>query len=85
MKKLLNDILTGIDNKTFDIGRIAIFSSVIVMLCLIVAKFIVTHEFNAIEVGAGLGGIFAGGGGMLAFKAKTEPSRDNNDELSNKP
>jgi hypothetical protein len=73
MYKFLNDIFTGKNNSTFDLGRILWAMGVLVFLVLSVIDVLNGHRFDPISYGAGLGAVMALGAGALALKSKTEP------------
>lgn len=73
MKKFFTDILTGIDNKTFDIGRVGIGVILIFFIIFEAVEVIVTHNFNELEFAGAAIAILTGGAGGLALKSKTEP------------
>ena len=76
MKKFLIQVLTGIDNETFDIGRVLWALGALTFLGLaIYAVAIKGQAFDAMTYGAGLGTVLAAGGAALGMKATTEPGR----------
>jgi hypothetical protein len=74
MIKLLNDLLTGKDNQTHDIGRYLWAAGVLVYLGLSIFAIIKGQPWNPTEYGIGLGAVLAGGGAGIALKVKTEPN-----------
>lgn len=75
IKKFLLHILTGIDNKTFDIARVMWFITMVTFLALAIWHVVVNKSgFNALDFGGGAGGILAGGGVGVGAKSKAEPS-----------
>lgn len=74
-KKILFDCFTGRDNETFDIGRILWALSVIIFLALAVWDVPMTHDFNPLDFGGGLGAVLAAGGAAIGLKSKTEPDK----------
>lgn len=71
--KIINDLFTGKDNQTFDIGRIMLFLAEVIFWYLAICKIHYTHDFNPVEFGTGQAAILTGFGALLAFKAPTEP------------
>lgn len=80
MKKLFNDILTGIDNETYDSGRVLCFMSYIVYFSLSIAGSINGHPWQPMDFSAGCGAIAVGFGVNLHLKKSTEPTGKNNDK-----
>lgn len=81
-KKMVNDSLTGMDNDTFDIGRISFVAGLATFLGLevfaVVAKGI---TFDMQTFGIAFGAMMVAMGGMLALKSKTEPSGGTNEKI----
>jgi hypothetical protein len=74
MFKFIKHIFTGIDNETWDIGRI-----LWAKMCLVYCSISAWHtyhsgSFDPQQWAIGASAILAGGGGSLALKSKTEPS-----------
>lgn len=78
--EMFKHLFTGIDNQTYDVGRVLWVMGVIVLLGLSIVSVFLSHEFNAINFGTGFGGILAGGGAGIGLKAKTEPERRDDHE-----
>lgn len=76
MKKILIDILTGIDGKTFDEGRVLGFVTVLTFLLLSGLDVYFTHTFEYEHFGLGISTIFAGIGINLKLKENTEPKNN---------
>lgn len=73
MIKFLKHIFTGIDNQTWDLGRI-LWAKISVVYCAISAGQVwAGHTFDPQSWAIGAGTILAAGGGSLLLKAKTEP------------
>jgi hypothetical protein len=73
IKKIVIDCLTGKDNQTFDISRIALALSLVVYLSLAIADVAMTHDFEYQQFGIGLGAVLAAGGLGINLKRRTEP------------
>ncbi len=73
MNRFINDILTGINNKTFDIGRVGIAVTLLFYLIFESIKIAITHTFHEIDFAVGAITILTGGACGLALKYKTEP------------
>ena len=73
MMKVLKHLFTGLDNQTFDIGRI-LWAKMCLVYCVVSGWH--TYHIGAFDAQAwaiGAGTILAAGGGSLALKSKTEP------------
>jgi hypothetical protein len=74
VKKHLMNLLTGKDNQTLDVGRVALAASVAVFLALAIYSVVVLHDhWDPQAFGIGIASVLGGGGAGLALKAKTEP------------
>lgn len=73
MKKIITDWFTGIDGKTYDIGRFLWFASVLVFLGCAVYALSRGQNWDAVAFGTGLGLVLAAGGAAVAIKSNTEP------------
>lgn len=72
--RLLSDMFTGIDNATYDVGRLMWALGCIAYIGLSAYHCIVHGVFDAPSWGLGFGGVLAGGGAALKLKQGTEPS-----------
>jgi len=73
MLKALKHLFTGVDNETWDIGRI-LWAKMSVVYCAVSAYHAVAHgNFDPQNWAIGASAILAGGGGALSLKSKTEP------------
>lgn len=75
MIKLFRDCLTGKDNETYDIYRLALVSALIVYFTLSIYEVYQGRDFKPKEFGEGLGYIFGGGGLAIWLKRETEPAK----------
>lgn len=73
MIKLIKDILTGVDNQTYDVGRLLWVLGVLVYLGLSITALVKGQPWEPQSFGIGLGAVLAGGGAALGFKKATEP------------
>ena len=73
-KKLWNDLLTGIDNKTYDSGRFSFFLSVTFLSLMTFLDFWLNHHFSATSYSAGVAALAGGHGALIKLKETTEPS-----------
>lgn len=73
MNKIINDMLTGLDGESFDIGRILWAAGVISYIAYGGWHLFLNHLYNPMDYGTGLGVVLAGGGAAIGMKAKTEP------------
>jgi hypothetical protein len=71
--KILQDILTGIDNKTYDNGRVICFLSYLVYFFMAVYSTLKCHPWNPTDFCAGAGAMAVGFGINLKLKSDTEP------------
>jgi hypothetical protein len=74
MNKMLKDVFTGLDNKTWDLGRVLWAAAFVVGVGLVVHGHIVGHDFDIQAYGVGIGSLLTGGGLGLKLKEGTEPS-----------
>lgn len=75
MKEFLRHILTGIDNRTYDLVRVIGFAVGLQFLFLAGYAVVVNKQpFAAIEYGTGAGFVISAIGASLALKSKTEPT-----------
>lgn len=74
MPKIFNDLLTGVDNKTHDIGRWGAVSLCVTGIGLQIYAVVQKGQpFDMQAFGIGSGSLAAGIGAMLKLKADTEP------------
>lgn len=73
-------IFTGVDNQTFDIGRI-LWAKMCLVYCVI-SGWHAYHSgaFDPQAWAVGASAILAGGGGAIALKSKTEPVNVNSSQ-----
>ena len=70
---MIKHLFTGVDNITWDLGRI-LWAKISVVYCALTAYHVIhTGTMNPQDWAIGASAILAGGGGGLALKAKTEP------------
>lgn len=73
MNKLLIDILTGVDNKTYDHGRVLGLTSFIFYYILSMFNLVAGHPWSAMDFASGVGAMAVGFGIHLKLKSDTEP------------
>lgn len=74
MGKIINQLMTGIDGQTHDVGRWLWALGVLNFMGLaFVAVYFKGQVFDPQAYGVGLGAVLAGGGLAIGAKAKTEP------------
>lgn len=74
VQRFFTDILTGLDNQTYDIARVLWAISCIALIFYEGWSVIVNKQpFSATDFGGGAAGVLAGGGIGVASKAVTEP------------
>lgn len=72
MTEILKQLLTGKDNKTYDIGRVTWLIGLVAVIAL--AFYEVLYSNVSIrELAESLGIVSAAGGASVAMKSKTEP------------
>lgn len=73
IRKMLMDILTGVDNQTFDHGRVLGLTSFIFYFVLAIASYVINHPWGAMDFASGVGTMAVGFGIHLKLKSDTEP------------
>jgi hypothetical protein len=73
MSAFLQSLLTGKDNRSYDVGRVLLFLGGIVFLSCTVIVVVQSVEFDMEKFGYGLGALLGGGGVGLGAKGHTEP------------
>lgn len=76
IRKLLKDILTGIDNKSFDNGRVVCLLSFLVYYGIAISGIHSGHPWTAMDFASGIGAMAVGFGINLRLKRKTEPPKE---------
>lgn len=71
--KLIRDILTGVDNSTYDIGRVLCLVSHAVYFALAIASFYIEKPWAPMDFASGIGTMAVGFGVNLHLKKSTEP------------
>lgn len=71
--KVLKDISTGIDGKTFCYARCTGHLAVVSYVGLAISDFIITHSFNPVAFGTGFAALIGSVGGAIWAKRDTEP------------
>lgn len=74
-RKLIKDILTGIDNQSFDNGRVVCLISFLVYYVMAIVGMCMGHPWSAIDFASGIGAMAVGFGINLRLKHNTEPSQ----------
>lgn len=70
---MLKHMFTGLDNETYDIGRMALAIGILVFCVNSIHVSWVTCLFDPQAFGIGFGSLCAGIGGLLKLKEGTEP------------
>ena len=73
LKKILKDVSTGIDGKTYCYARCTGHLAVLAYIALSVSDFVVTKQFNFLSFGTGFATIIGSVGGTIWAKQDTEP------------
>lgn len=74
-KKILKDISTGIDGKTFCCSRLYGHFAVLTYIGLCISDFVICHKFDYVAFGTGFAAIVAGQGVAIFAKRETEPQK----------
>ena len=82
MNKFFTDILTGADNKSYDIGRVSYAIGVVVFVFGEISKMFFRHDFNGMEFCGGLGTLITLSSGGLLLKARTEPKVEKDNAIT---
>lgn len=72
--KVIRDLFTGIDGKTWDLGRWLWAAGALILLAGGVMS-VIRGPLNFVEFAAAFGGLLMAGGGALLFKKSTEPQQ----------
>lgn len=73
--KIFKHILTGIDNETYDNGRVICLMSFIIYFCMALGSIIVDHPWMPVDFATGIGTMAVGFGVNLHLKKSTEPEK----------
>ncbi len=73
MRLFFRYLLTGKDNRTYEISRFLLFLGVVSFLVFSAYDVFSTQRFDAINFSTGLTGLLFGGAGGIAVKANAEP------------
>ena len=71
--KFIRDILTGVDNETYDHGRVMSLMSFMSYIGYGIGNLIMQHPWSAIDFASGLTALAVGFGVHLKLKSDTEP------------
>ena len=72
MSRLIQDLFTEDDNRTWCIARVSSFLGILSYIGLGVVHVLTNHQFQPSEYGIGLGSLFGGAGVFIAGKAATQ-------------
>lgn len=81
MRKILNDILTGSDNKSYDHGKVLGFISFIFYYALAFASLLEGHAWQAMDFASGVGTMAVGFGVHLKLK-NDDPVKDDDKNVT---
>ncbi len=73
IRKIINDIMTGADNESFDNGRVVCLLSFIVYFILAFCNLHAGHPWTAMDFSGGTTAMAVGFGVNLRLKKSTEP------------
>ena len=73
MQKFFIHLLTGLDNRTYDLGRVSHLSGLLVFYYNAISACYQTGIFNMQEFGVGFGALCGGVGVLLKLKEGSEP------------
>lgn len=77
--KIMKDILTGIDNHSYDNGRVVCAISFLVYYIMAISSLCSIHPWTAMDFAGGVGAMAVGFGVNLRLKRHTEPKRKPNE------
>lgn len=72
-RKFVKDLLTGIDNETYDVGRLLWVLAFLVGMGLEIRGVLAREAFDLQQFGIGVGALLLAGGASLKIKQGTEP------------
>lgn len=72
--KFVNDILTGIDGESYDLGRLLWVLAFLIGIGLEIYSVITGAKFDLQAYGVGVGALLVTGGAALGLKSSTEPT-----------
>lgn len=70
IRQVVKDCFTVANGQDYDLGRLLWAAVIMVFICLAILHW---RAFDPQSYGIGAGGLLAGGGGALGFKARSEP------------
>jgi hypothetical protein len=73
MNKILNDLLTGKDNKTHDLGRWTWMAGFISIICIAIYEVMQSKAISLTELASALGIVSGAGGASVMMKSNSEP------------
>lgn len=71
--KFFKDIMTGIDNETYDSARVLCFMSHIVYFIMAFFSYVIEKPWQPVDFASGVGAMAVGFGIHLYMKKDTEP------------
>jgi uncharacterized LabA/DUF88 family protein len=71
IKKFFHDILTDVDDQSYEVLSIVSVLGVLTFLGLSIYHVLLTHEFDYLAFGGGLGASITGAGAGIAIKENT--------------
>ena len=77
LRKLCKDILTGVDNETYDISRVLCLMAHGIYFALAIASFVIEKPWAPLDFASGIGTMAVGFGVNLHLKRATEPGAGN--------
>jgi hypothetical protein len=72
-KKILKDILTGIDNESFDNGRVVCVTSFLIYYIMAIVGMGTSHPWGGMDFASGVGAMAVGFGINFRLNKGTEP------------
>jgi hypothetical protein len=73
VNKIVNDLLTGKDNQTHDLGRWTWFIGFIAIIAIAIYEVIQSKAINLTELASALGIVSGAGGASVMMKQNSEP------------
>ena len=73
MNKIINDLLTGKDNQTHDLGRWTWLIGFFAVIVIAIYEVMQSKSISLTELASALGIVSGAGGASVMMKSKTEP------------
>ena len=73
MNKIINDLLTGKDNQTHDLGRWTWFIGFVAIIAIAIYEVMQSKAISLTELASALGIVSGAGGASVMMKQNSEP------------